>query len=84
GDGAFPVELPCTSLSWKSSNAGDTLGTGCQFTATFTTTGSRTVTLTATDAYGAKGTATVALNVQPLPPSGPPVVEITEPDEDEQ
>ncbi|WP_157202570.1 C1 family peptidase [Calidithermus chliarophilus] len=84
GDGAFPVELPCTSLSWKSSNAGDTLGTGCQFTATFTTTGSRTITLTATDAYGAKGSATVALNVQPLPPSGPPVVEITEPDEDEQ
>lgn len=84
GDGAFPVELPCSALSWKSSNAGDTLGSGCQFTATFTTTGSRTITLTATDIHGAKGTATVSLNVQPLPPSGPPVVEILEPDEGEQ
>ncbi|WP_337867318.1 C1 family peptidase [Meiothermus sp.] len=84
GDGAFPVELPCSALSWKSSNPSDTLGTGCQFTASFATTGPRTITLTATDAHGAKGTATVSLNVQPLPPSGPPVVEILEPDEGEQ
>lgn len=84
GDGAFPLELPCSALSWKSSNAGDSLGSGCQFTASFTSTGSRTITLTATDAYGAKGTATVNLNVQPLPPSGPPVVEILEPDDGEQ
>lgn len=77
----FPFELPCTSLSWKSSHAGDSLGSGCEFSASFASTGSRTITLTATDAYGAKGTATVTLSVQPLPPSGPPVVNITNPDE---
>ncbi|GIW34045.1 MAG: hypothetical protein KatS3mg072_1378 [Meiothermus sp.] len=82
GDGAFPVELSCDRLSWKSSNAADNLGSGCDFNHTFTTTGSRTITLTATDLYGAKGTATVSVNVTPKPPAGPPIINITNPIDD--
>ncbi len=78
GDGVFG-ELPCTSLIWKSSNPIDTLGAGCAFAAVFATTGQRTITLTGTDAYGLKGTASVTLSVVPKPPSGPPVVQITSP-----
>ena len=78
GDGIFG-ELPCTSLIWKSSNSSDTLGTGCAFSAIFATTGQRTITLTGTDAYGLKGTATVLISVTTKPVSGPPVVKITSP-----
>lgn len=82
-DGAlFPFDLPCASLAWSSSNAADNpLGSGCSFSKVFTATGTRTITLTATDAHGAKGTATVVLNVTQKPASGPPVVHITSPEE---
>jgi C1A family cysteine protease len=82
GDGTFPTELPCSSLSWKSSNASDPspLFTGCEKNnVVFTTTGARTVTLTATDANGGQGTDTVTVNIVVKPPSGPPTVIITAP-----
>ncbi len=78
GDGIFG-ELPCTSLVWKSSNSSDVLGSGCAFSAVFATTGQRTITLTGTDAYGLKGTATVLISVTTKPLSGPPAVKITSP-----
>ncbi len=78
GDGLLGG-LPCTSLTWKSSNPSDTLGTGCSFNVVFTTTGSRTITLKGTDAYGLSGTDTVTLSVTTKPLSGPPVVKITSP-----
>jgi hypothetical protein len=82
GDGVFPVDLPCSSLAWSSSNAADNpLGSGCSFSKVFTTTGSRTITLIATDAYGAKASTTITLNVTNKPSSGPPVVNITSPAE---
>lgn len=84
GDGVFPSELACSSLSWKSSNANDTLGTGCGFDTVFQSNGQRTISLTATDAHGAKGTDSVTINVQALPPSGPPVVTMTTPAADTQ
>lgn len=79
--GGFPGPMSCASLSWKSSKLGDILGNGCQFSAKFNSVGSRTITLTATDSYGAKGTDTVTLNVVALPSSGPPVINITKPGE---
>lgn len=82
GDGAFPVELSCDRLSWKSSNTADNLGSGCDFNHTFTSTGLRTITLTATDQYGAKGTATLAVNVTPKPLIGPPIINVTSPIDD--
>lgn len=79
-DGGFPMQLPCSSLSWSSSLADDNpLGSGCSFSKVFTTTGPRTITLTTTDPYGAKGTDTVLINVSPKPNSGPPIVRITSP-----
>lgn len=79
GNGIFPAPMDCGALSWKSSNAADVLGSGCEFNHTFSTVGTRTITLTATDEYGAKGTATLALNVKTKPPVGPPVVNISSP-----
>lgn len=78
-DGAFPVELPCNRLTWSSNNNADTLGSGCEFTASFATTGIRRITLRATDPWNAFHTTFVDINVQPLPPSGPPTVTITNP-----
>ena len=78
GDGIFG-ELPCTSLVWKSSNSSDVLGSGCAFSAVFATTGQRMITLTGTDAYGLKGTATVLISVTTKPLSGLPVVKIISP-----
>lgn len=79
GDGAFPVELPCSSLTWSSSNSADTLGSGCEFIASFAIAGTRTITLRATDPYGAPGSATRTITVNNPPPSGPPVVTILNP-----
>jgi C1A family cysteine protease len=79
GNGSFPGPMDCDRLSWKSSVAGDALGSGCEFSHTFATTGIRTITLTATDEYGAKGTATLSLNVKTKPPVGPPVINISSP-----
>lgn len=78
-DGAFPVELPCNRLTWSSSNTADTLGSGCEFTASFASPGTRTITLRATDPYGAQESVTRTFTVNNPPPSGPPVVTILNP-----
>ncbi len=78
GDGIFG-ELPCTALTWKSSNSSDVLGAGCEFTAQFATTGQRTITLKGTDAYGLTGTASVVISVTTKPLAGPPAVKILSP-----
>jgi hypothetical protein len=84
GNGAFAGPMPCSSLSWKSSKAGDPnpLFTGCEKNnVVFTTTGTRTITLTATDPHGGTGTDTVTVNIVVKPPTGPPMVNITSPKE---
>jgi subtilisin family serine protease len=84
GNGAFAGPMPCGSLSWKSSKAGDPdpLFTGCEKNnVVFTTTGTRTITLTATDAHGGTGTDTVTVNIVVKPPTGPPMVHISRPKE---
>jgi C1A family cysteine protease len=71
------VDLPCSSLSWKSSNASDAIpATGCSITPTFNTTGIRTITLKVTDAKGATASATRTVNVQNPPLNQPPQVTI--------
>lgn len=74
-------ELSCadSSLRWTSSVAGDPQATGCDPQITFASQGSRTLTLTGTDAFGATGTATVGITVLPPPANYPPVVNITKP-----
>ncbi|MDX2006037.1 MAG: hypothetical protein SFU83_12225 [Meiothermus sp.] len=73
-------ELPCDSLRWTSSVAGDNLSaTGCSPSASFATNGPRTLTLTGTDPQGATGTATVSVTVVDPPANLPPVVNLTSP-----
>ena len=72
--------LPCTSLSWTSSVAGDALPvTGCDPRVTFSSNGARTLTLTGTDARGATATANVSVNVIDPPANLPPVANISKP-----
>jgi hypothetical protein len=83
GQASDPNELlglPCSSLVWASSVPTDPFpATGCYPVVTFTTTGSRTITLTATDPQGQFGTAQVTIAVSPQPTSGPPIVSLLSP-----
>jgi serine protease len=76
-----PQGLPCSSLVWTSSSASDGTYTGCQPAITFATTGTRTITLTGTDSYGASGKDTIIVKVVNPPLNSPPIVTITNPDE---
>jgi hypothetical protein len=78
----FGVSLPCSSISWSSSAAADGVsGTGCSQTITLKSLGNRTITVTATDQEGSKATASSQINAINPPPSGPPQVQITSPDQ---
>jgi serine protease len=58
----FEDAFPCCTISWTS-NVDGPLGSGRNVTHTFTTLGSRTLTVTATDSAGATSTANTTLNV---------------------
>ncbi len=84
GDSFDPNEpyqkLPCASLKWTSSNPADPFPKwGCTPQVTFSTTGSRTITLEGADSDGAKGFDTVTINVVQLLGDSPPVVTILTP-----
>jgi serine protease len=72
-DDTLGLDLPdsgaCPSLTWTSSNDPGVLGTGCEPVIAFGSPGGRTVTATATDKRGAKGTASWIVNVVTLPSS---------------
>ncbi len=73
-------QLACNRLTWTSNLASDPLPvTGCDVAVTFTTNGSRTLTLTATDPQGATDSASVTLNVVEPPPNLAPSVRVTSP-----
>jgi hypothetical protein len=75
-------KLPCSSLTWKSSVAGDSTfpATGCQIVAVFTTKGPRTITLTAKDEHGKTATTTKSIVIVFDPPThSPPIVSISNP-----
>jgi C1A family cysteine protease len=87
GTGADPnevLDLPCAQLTWTSSNAADPFPlTGCDITPTFTTLGTRTITLTVKDQKGLTDTATRTVSVQNPPLNAPPQVTITYPPSDD-
>jgi hypothetical protein len=66
--------VPCANIVWTSSNLADTLGTGCQVSATFSSTGNRTITVRATDSQGLQNSKTANINVLPTPANLPPVL----------
>lgn len=71
--GASSLE-DCTKEKWTSSNPSDALSPnncGAPF-ATFNSVGTRTLTLTATNAQGETGQASVTVNVQPKPAGNQP------------
>ncbi len=73
-------QLACSRLTWTSNLASDPLPvTGCDVAVTFTTNGSRTLTLTATDPQGATDSASVTLSVVEPPPNLAPSVRVTSP-----
>ncbi len=57
----FEDAFPCCTVSWTSGVDGP-LGSGRSITHTFTTPGSRTLTITATDSVGASSSTTLTLN----------------------
>jgi serine protease len=75
-----PGGIPCSAMRWTSSRAEDPLPrTGCQLAVAFPTNGTRTLTVTATDAVGGAGSASTSASVIDPPSSGPPSVTITSP-----
>jgi hypothetical protein len=76
-----PLGLPCSSLSWTSSIAGDAPfpTTGCHPEVTFTTNGSRTLRLTATDAAAEAVTVMRVVDVIDPPLDRAPIPTISSP-----
>ncbi len=75
--------LPCTSLTWTSSNPADPFPmVGCSIQVTFPTLGPRTLRVVGVDNVGAQGTDEVTIQVTPEPSNGPPTVRILAPDND--
>jgi hypothetical protein len=67
-----PVEtVPCSGLTWTSSDPTVPQQTGCTPTLKFGTPGPQTVTVNAVDAFNEHGTATVTVNVEDV--AGPAV-----------
>jgi hypothetical protein len=81
GPGPEDGLLPCGRLRWTSSDSGDSglPATGCSAPVTFTTNGTRTLTLTATDPQGLTGTTTRTVTVGDPPADSPPSARITNP-----
>ncbi|HWG84706.1 MAG TPA: hypothetical protein VNT60_04420, partial [Deinococcales bacterium] len=57
----------CSSIRWASSNPADAFSGDCNGTVTFPSTGSRTLTASATDSQGATGSAIVTVTVVNIP-----------------
>jgi serine protease len=73
-------ELDCSRLVWTSSNSSDPFPvTGCEPSVQFSTIGSRTLTLKATDPQGLSESKQVAINVVAPPDNLPPAVSISSP-----
>jgi len=71
--------LPCSSLRWSTDHAADGSATGCTASLTFSSNGTRILTLTGTDSQGATAQAGLKVNVIDPPLNLPPVVHITSP-----
>jgi PKD domain len=66
-------QLACSGIHWISSLAGDNFSqNGCVITASFSSTGTRTLTITGTDPQGLNQAKTVVINVLPTPANRPP------------
>ncbi len=82
GEGHDPNEpaflLPCSSLTWTS-NIDGFLGTGCNPSVNFSSTGTRTLKLSGKDSQGDTATATVNINVVNPPATGAPIITILNP-----
>lgn len=77
-----PLANLCSTATWTSSVRADPILTGCKPAATFSSNGSRTLTFTAIDSIGGRGgtaSDTVTINVVDPPSTGPPVVTILAP-----
>ncbi|MDF2697602.1 MAG: hypothetical protein K0S65_5985, partial [Labilithrix sp.] len=74
GPGPDPGVVGC---NWTSSNPADVLTNACNFTHSFTTQGSRTLTLRATDTHGATSSASVTITVTAPPTNYPPTIGVT-------
>ena len=65
--------LACSNITWTSSNTTDPFPqTGCEISKVFSSAGTRTLTITATDPQGLSNSQTVVVNVLPTPANPPP------------
>jgi hypothetical protein len=73
------LEVDCDNLVWTSSVSGEGPWSGCTPFVSFSSLGSRSITLTATDSSGSSSSQTRTVVVTSPPVSGPPVIQITQP-----
>ncbi len=80
GSGSDPEDGPLTgaSLQW-SSNLDGPIGSGGSFSSTTLSVGTHAITLTATDAHGATGTAGIDFTIDPAAGDNPPSITIDAP-----
>ena len=72
--------LPCSSLEWIPFLPGDPGGFGCSVVLAFQTPGSRFMTLRAEDSNGGFDEDYILIHVDPLPPTGQPLVTWIDPE----
>jgi len=73
--GQLDLDVPCGHMFWRSSDTSDDTPSFCSGMVTFTTNGSRTLTLTAVGYQSATSAATVTVTVTDPPPNLPPVID---------
>ncbi len=69
------LPVPCNRMYWTSSNATDVVPSSCNGSATFTSSGVRTLTLTAVGQNGALGIAEVLIAVTDPPDNIAPIID---------
>jgi hypothetical protein len=79
-DFSEPLGFPCDAFVWTSSNPDDPFPMqGCGVAAAFDTVGTRTITVSVADDFGAQGSDSILIDIVEPDPLDPPTITVTAP-----